>query len=67
KNLKVYDDAIVHHPSFIRIHRSYIINKTFVKQIVKANNQQWFIEMKNQEKLEISKGRLEEILEQLQN
>ena len=67
KNLKVYDDAIAYHPDFIRIHRSYLVNKKYVKQILKTNNQQWFVEMNNGEKLELSKGRIDEILEQLQN
>lgn len=67
KNLKIYSDSIVHHPDFVRIHKSYIVNKNFVKQIVKLDKQQWFIEMKNEEKLELSKGRLSEILEQLQS
>ncbi len=66
KNLKVYDDAIAFHPDFIRIHRSYLVNKKYVKQILKTNNQQWFVEMNNGEKLELSKGRIDEILEQLQ-
>lgn len=67
KNLKVYDDAIAYHPDFIRIHRSYLVNKKYVKQIHKTNNQQWFVEMNNGEKLELSKGRIEELLNQLQN
>lgn len=67
KNLKVYTDAIAHHPNFVRIHRSYLVNKNFVKQIHKTNNQQWFVQMTNNEKLELSKGRIDEILEQLQN
>ena len=67
KNLKVYDDAIAYHPDFIRIHRSYLVNKKYVKQILKTSNQQWFVEMNNGEKLELSKGRIDEILEQLQD
>ncbi len=66
KNLKVYEDALTHHPDFIRIHHSHLINKNFAKQILKVNNQQWFVEMKDNEKLGLSKGRLDEILEQLQ-
>lgn len=65
KNLKIYDDAMTANTSFIRIHRSYIINKKFVKQILKDNNHQWIIEMKNKNRLEISKGKLDEILQQL--
>lgn len=67
KNLKIYVDALVHHPDFIRIHRSYLVNKHFVTQIHKTKNQQWFVEMRNKEKLELSKGRIDEILEQLQS
>lgn len=67
KNLKIYTDALVHHPDFIRIHRSYLVNKNYVTQIHKGKNQQWFVEMKNKEKLELSKGRIDEILELLQS
>jgi len=67
KNLKTYDDSIVYQPSFIRIHRSHIINKEFVKQIIKLNSHQWYIEMRNEVKLEISKGRLDEILDRMQH
>jgi len=66
KNLKVYDDAIIHHPDFIRIHRSYLVNKKYIKQILKSNKQLWFVEMQKNEKLELSKGMIDEILEQLQ-
>lgn len=66
-NLKVYTDAITYHPDFVRIHRSFLVNKNFVKQIHKTINQQWFVQMTNNEKLELSKGRIDEILEQLQN
>ena len=66
KNLKVYDDAILYHPDFIRVHRSYLVNKKYIKQILKSNKQLWFVEMQNNEKLELSKGRIDEILEQLQ-
>lgn len=65
KNLKIYDDAMTANTSFIRIHRSYIINKKYVKQIIKDNNHQWIIEMKNKNRLEISKGKLDEILQLL--
>jgi DNA-binding LytR/AlgR family response regulator len=67
KSLKVYADALEYNTDFIRIHRAHLVNKQFVKQILKTNQQQWFAEMNNGEKLELSKGRIDEILEQLQS
>lgn len=66
KSLKVYADALEYNNDFIRIHRAHLVNKKNVKQILKTNQQQWFAEMNNGEKLELSKGRIDEILEQLQ-
>jgi two-component system LytT family response regulator len=66
KSIKTYEESIQFHPDFIRIHRSYLINKNFVKQIVKSNKEQWFIEMNNEEKLEVSRRRMDEVLNQLQ-
>ncbi len=66
KSLKVYADALEYNNDFIRIHRAHLVNKQNVKQILKTNQQQWFAEMNNGEKLELSKGRIDEILEQLQ-
>ncbi len=67
KSLKVYADALAYNCDFIRIHRAHLVNKKNIKQIIKANQQQWFAEMNNGEKLELSKGRIDEILEQLQS
>lgn len=67
KNLKVYSDAMVYHQNFIRVHKSYIVNKDYVKQIIKAESQQWLIEIFNNDKIEISKGKLDEILALLNN
>lgn len=66
KNLKNYTDALTYHPSFVRIHRSYLVNKNNVIKIHKHSNQQWYAEMSNGEKLELSKNRLDEILVLLQ-
>jgi two-component system LytT family response regulator len=66
KILKTYEDSIQFHPDFIRIHRSYLINKNFVKQILKTSKEQWFIEMENNEKLELSRRRTDEVLIKLQ-
>lgn len=67
KNIKTYEESIQFNPDFIRIHRSYLVNKNFVKQIIKVNKEQWIIEMKNEEKLELSRRRMSEILTQLQS
>lgn len=66
KNLKIYDESLIVHSDFVRISKSCIVNRNFVKQIVKVDNGNWAVEISNKEKFEISKGRLDEILEKLQ-
>lgn len=33
KTIKVYDDYVTKHPDFMRIHKSYIINKNYAKTL----------------------------------
>lgn len=64
KNLKSYTYLTETSTSFIRIHRSCIINKTFVKAIETEGNRRW-VRMTNNDKIEVStnnKGELVDIL-----
>lgn len=66
KTIKKYDEAIADHPDFLRIHRSYIINKNSVLSVIKKSKQhRFFVEMANNDRLEISYVRKDEIMEQL--
>lgn len=68
KTIKKYDEAIAEHPDFLRIHRSYIVNKNSVLSIIKKGKQhRFFVEMANNDRLEISYVRKDEIMEQLVN
>jgi two-component system LytT family response regulator len=68
KTIKTYDEAITGHPDFLRIHRSYIVNKNSVCSIIKKGKQhRFYVEMANNDRLEISYVRKDEILEQLVN
>lgn len=33
KTIKVYDDYVMDHPDFMRIHKSYIINRNYAKAL----------------------------------
>jgi two-component system LytT family response regulator len=66
KNIKLYEDALARHPDFIRIHRSYIINKNFADGIKKGKNK-FSIIMKDKNELEISLSKKQEILSLLAN
>lgn len=65
RTLKVYADTLESHPDFVRIHRSFIVNKNFVSSISKKGRVSWVV-MKDNEKLEISERLKEDITELLQ-
>lgn len=68
KTMRIYDETIANHPDFLRIHRSYIINKNNVSSIIKRGKQhRFFVEMSNSDRLEISYARKDEILEKIVN
>jgi two-component system LytT family response regulator len=53
KTLGTYADILVEHPDFIRVHRSHIVNKKFIKSISK-NGRKHFIHLNDETELEIS-------------
>jgi two-component system, LytTR family, response regulator len=66
KTMRIYADTIEGHPDFLRIHRSYIVNKNCVSSIIKMGKQhRLYVEMINNERLELSFTRKEEILQKL--
>lgn len=65
KLLKTYCDALQNHPDFIRIHRANLINKKYVKSILRDKHK-IIIQMSNDEELEASTQKREEIYKLLE-
>lgn len=66
KNLKFFDYLLAHHPEFLRIHRSNIVNKSYFKAIVKVEGNSRAL-MTDGSFLDLSSLRLEEIMEKISN
>ena len=64
KHLKTYSDLIGSNPDFLRIHRSSIVNKNFVKAIFR-NGHKISILMKDNERLDVSAQKKGQLLEEL--
>jgi two-component system LytT family response regulator len=63
KHLKFYDEYIEAHNDFVRIHRSAIVNKNFVKKIISDSKKNiLLLEMSNGAQLEVSKARKDHII-----
>jgi len=60
KLLKVYADALQNHPDFVRIHRAHMVNKNFVKAILRNKHKIAALMMDGAE-LEVSPQKREEI------
>lgn len=57
RTMKEFEDLLVDHTQFFRIHRSHIINMRFVKDILKNDG---LVRMRDGKELEISRRRREE-------
>lgn len=64
KSIKNYEAMLADHSDFIRIHKSYIVNRNYVLSISKKLKSYKVI-LSNKEELEISYPRKEEILKQI--
>ena len=64
KTLKDIESSLFPKPTFIRTHQSFLINKKYVKALIRQDG--GYLEMKNGVKIPISRHRREEVLEQLQ-
>jgi two-component system LytT family response regulator len=53
KLLKTYDEVLKNHPDFVRIHRAHIINKNFVKAVIRDKHKIYF-SMTDGDQLEVS-------------
>lgn len=66
KQLKIYEDALVHHPGFVRIHRSHMVQKSFVRSILRdSRRHRVAVVMSDGRELEISFQKKDEILQAL--
>ena len=61
ESIKSYSESLAKHPDFIRIHRSYMINKFFASSIVRKPSN-FSVKMSNDEELPIAQQRRAEIL-----
>ena len=64
KHLKTYSETLETNPDFLRIHRSSIVNKNFVKAIFRKSHTTILI-MKDEEQLAVSSQKKEFILTEL--
>ncbi|MGF2414279.1 MAG: LytTR family transcriptional regulator DNA-binding domain-containing protein, partial [Ferruginibacter sp.] len=64
KLLKIYYEILYNHPDFARIHRAHIVNKNFVKAILR-NKHKITALMIDGEELEVSPQKREEIYEMI--
>jgi DNA-binding LytR/AlgR family response regulator len=55
KMLKVYIEALQNHPDFARIHRGHIVNKNYVKAVLRQKHK-IFALMEDDKQLEVSPG-----------
>lgn len=62
--IKHYDETLAGHPDFVRIHRSYLINKRYVTSIQRKVSQLG-VTMQNGDALPIAQQRRAEIFEQI--
>lgn len=66
KHLKVYTDVIGDHESFLRIHRSTLVNKQYIKTLLRTGkSQNHGIQMVNGDVLKISSLRKDDIFKQI--
>lgn len=64
RNIMRYEEILRDHPDFVRIHRSYIINKQYVETISRREGKIWLV-LKGGSQMTISKARTRQLLRQL--
>lgn len=66
KTMKIYEEALVNNLEFIRIHRRFVINKEYIKTILRdGRKQKYAVVMSNGDELEISYLKKDDILARL--
>ena len=64
KLLKTYEAALEQHPSFARVHRTHMVNKSYVKSILRSK-QKTSLQMNDGAEMEVSPAIRESIYELL--
>lgn len=64
ESIKAYSDMLEKHPGFVRIHRSYLINKSFILSILRKPGN-ISVKMSNGDTLAIAQQRRTEIFQQI--
>lgn len=54
RNLKIYADILENHPSFARIHRSYIVNTEFIQEIKRTQKGKTLLLLENGREINVS-------------
>lgn len=65
RNLKIYADMLLHHPDFIRTHRSFIVNKNFIISILRSRNNHYCVVLQNGREVDIVSNKRDAILQQM--
>lgn len=66
ESIKSYSESLEKHPGFVRIHRSYLINKSFISSILRKTGN-ISVKMSNGDTLAIAQQRRTEIFQQIAN
>ena len=65
RSLKLYADALRNHPDFIRSHRSYIVNKNYITNIIRSRENRSFLVLRNGRELEIPNNKKDAVMNRL--
>ncbi len=66
KPLRTYAALLKHHPDFVRVHRSALVNRNFIRHILRdGERHRYTIVLTDDEEIPISYSKREEILQQL--
>ncbi len=65
RNLKTYVNVLRRNPNFVGIHKSHMVNKAYVANVLRDKSGKTSLEMNNGVKLEVSGLRKDEILKEL--
>jgi len=64
KYIKIYAEAIEGHPDFVRVHRSTIVNKNYIKAVVKQKNlNKYNLQMANGDVLSVASLKKEDVIQ----
>ena len=66
KPLRIYAELLEHHPDFVRIHRSALVNRDYIQSILRdGQHHRYAVVLTNGEELPISYNKRDEIIQML--